>query len=72
MAATTATKSRKKTPMSETTRRRWPRVVKRGVSSASTSRPSSRPSPRRGRKRTPDSIRKRLATIEAALPGPSR
>lgn len=25
--------------------------------------------PRRGRKRTPDSIRKRLATIEATLPG---
>ena len=51
------------------TRRHWPKDARKVASCVNTSKPSSRPSPRRGRKRTPDSIRRRLGTIDAALPG---
>ena len=68
MAAPTSTKSRKKTPMSADHKaalakgREEGRVVRRYLEALESNRP------RRGRKRTPESIRKRLATIEATMP----
>jgi len=68
MAATTSTKSRKKTPMSADHKaalakgREEGRVVRRYLEALESTKP------RRGRKRTPDSIRKRLVTIDATLP----
>ncbi len=68
MAATTPTKSRKKTPMSADHKaalakgREEGRVVRRYLEALESNKP------RRGRKRTPDSIRKRLATIDTSLP----
>src|ERR1700676_4348704 len=68
MAATTPTKSRKKTPMSAAHKaalakgREEGRVVRRYLEALESNKP------RRGRKRTPDSIRKRLATIDTSLP----
>jgi hypothetical protein len=67
MAAPTSTKSRKKTPMSDDHKaalargREEGRVVRRYLEALESSRP------RRGRKRTPDSIKKRLAGIDASL-----
>jgi hypothetical protein len=69
MAATGSTKPRKKTPMSADHKaalakgREEGRTVRRYLEALESNRP------RRGRKRTPDSIRKRLAAIESALPG---
>ena len=69
MAATGSTKPRKKTPMSADHKaalakgREEGRTVRRYLEALESNRP------RRGRKRTPDSIRKRLAAIETALPG---
>jgi hypothetical protein len=68
MAATAASKSRKKTPMSEDHKaalargREEGRVVRRYLEALESSKP------RRGRKRTPESIKKRLASIDASLP----
>ena len=67
MAATTSSKSRKKAPMSDDHKaalargREEGRVVRRYLEALESSRP------RRGRKRTPDSIKKRLAAIDASL-----
>ena len=67
MAAPTTTKSRKKTPMSDDHKaalargREEGRVVRRYLEALESSRP------RRGRKRTPESIKKRLAGIDASL-----
>jgi hypothetical protein len=67
MATAAATKSRKKTPMSADHKaalargREEGRTVRRYLEALESSKP------RRGRKRTPDSIRKRLATIDATL-----
>jgi hypothetical protein len=69
MAATTSTKSRKKTPMSDTHKaalakgREEGRVVRQYLEALESTKP------RRGRKRTPDSIRRRLATIDSTLAG---
>jgi len=68
MAAANSTKSRKKTPMSDAHKaalakgREEGRIVRQYLEALETTKP------RRGRKRTPDSIRRRLSTIEAALP----
>ena len=68
MSAATPTKARKKTPMSAEHKaalakgREEGRIVRQYLEALESTKP------RRGRKRTPDSIRKRLATIEAALP----
>ena len=68
MSAATAPKARKKTPMSADHKaalakgREEGRIVRQYLEALESTKP------RRGRKRTPDSIRKRLATIEAALP----
>ena len=68
MSAATPTKARKKTPMSTEHKaalakgREEGRIVRQYLEALESTKP------RRGRKRTPDSIRKRLATIEAALP----
>jgi len=68
MAATATSKSRKKTPMSEDHKaalargREEGRVVRRYLEALESSKP------RRGRKRTPESIKKRLASIDASLP----
>ncbi len=68
MPAAAAPKSRKKTPMSAEHKaalakgREEGRVVRLYLEALESTKP------RRGRKRTPDSIRKRLATVEAALP----
>ena len=67
MAATTSTKSRKKTPMSADHKaalakgREEGRIVRRYLEALESSKP------RRGRKRTPDSIRKRLVSIDSTL-----
>jgi hypothetical protein len=67
MAATTSTKSRKKTPMSADHKaalakgREEGRIVRRYLEALESSKP------RRGRKRTPDSIRKRLGSIDSTL-----
>ena len=67
MAASTPPKSRKKTPMSADHKaalakgREEGRIVRRYLEALESTKP------RRGRKRTPDSIRKRLGTIDAAL-----
>lgn len=69
MAATTTTKTRKKTPMSADHKaalakgREEGRVVRRYLEALESNRP------RRGRKRTPESIRKRLAAIDTSMPG---
>ena len=68
MSAATPTKARKKPPMSAEHKaalakgREEGRIVRQYLEALESTKP------RRGRKRTPDSIRKRLATIEAALP----
>ncbi len=68
MAASTSPKPRKKTPMSADHKaalakgREEGRVVRRYLEALESSKP------RRGRKRTPDSIRKRLHTIDSSLP----
>jgi hypothetical protein len=68
MAATTTAKPRKKTPMSADHKaalakgREEGRIVRRYLEALESSKP------RRGRKRTPESIRKRLNTIDASLP----
>jgi hypothetical protein len=68
MAATTSTKSRKKTPMSADHKaalakgREEGRTVRRYLEALESNKP------RRGRRRTPDSIRKRLATIDSTMP----
>ena len=68
MSAATSTKARKKTPMSAEHKaalakgREEGRIVRQYLEALESTKP------RRGRKRTPESIRKRLATIEAALP----
>jgi hypothetical protein len=68
MAATTSAKPRKKTPMSADHKaalakgREEGRIVRRYLEALESSKP------RRGRKRTPESIRKRLSTIESSLP----
>jgi hypothetical protein len=68
MPATSTTKPRKKTPMSADHKaalakgREEGRIVRRYLEALESSKP------RRGRKRTPDSIRKRLNTIDASLP----
>ena len=68
MAASTATKTRKKTPMSAEHKaalakgREEGRIVRLYLEALESTKP------RRGRKRTPDSIRKRLATINTLLP----
>ena len=67
MAATTPTKSRKKTPMSEDHKaalakgREEGRIVRRYLEALESTKP------RRGRKRTPESIRKRLIAIDNSL-----
>jgi hypothetical protein len=67
MPATTSTKSRKKTPMSADHKaalakgREEGRIVRRYLEALESSKP------RRGRKRTPDSIRKRLGSIDSTL-----
>ena len=67
MAASTPPKSRKKAPMSADHKaalakgREEGRIVRRYLEALESTKP------RRGRKRTPDSIRKRLGTIDAAL-----
>jgi hypothetical protein len=68
MPAATPAKSRKKTPMSAEHKaalakgREEGRVVRQYLEALESTKP------RRGRKRTPESIRKRLATIEKQLP----
>ena len=68
MSAATPTKARKKTPMSAEHKaalakgREEGRIVRQYLEALESTKP------RRGRKRTPESIRKRLATIEATLP----
>lgn len=68
MSAATAAKARKKTPMSTDHKaalakgREEGRIVRQYLEALESTKP------RRGRKRTPESIRKRLATIEAILP----
>ena len=68
MSAATPTKSRKKTPMSAEHKaalakgREEGRTVRQYLEALESTKP------RRGRKRTPESIRKRLATIENQLP----
>ena len=63
-----ATKTRKKTPMSPDHKaalakgREEGRIVRQYLEALESTKP------RRGRKRTPDSIRKRLTTIETQLP----
>jgi hypothetical protein len=67
MAATSTPKSRKKTPMSADHKaalakgREEGRTVRRYLEALESNKP------RRGRKRTPDSIRKRLNTIENSM-----
>ena len=67
MAATTPAKSRKKTPMSEDHKaalakgREEGRIVRRYLEALESTKP------RRGRKRTPESIRKRLYAIDNSL-----
>jgi hypothetical protein len=69
MAATNSTKSRKKTPMSDTHKaalakgREEGRIVRQYLEALESTKP------RRGRKRTPDSIRRRLAAIESSMAG---
>jgi hypothetical protein len=68
MASPTPTKSRKKTSMSDAHKaalakgREEGRIVRQYLEALESTKP------RRGRKRTPDSIRRRLTAIEAALP----
>ena len=68
MSAATAPKARKKTPMSTDHKaalakgREEGRTVRQYLEALESTKP------RRGRKRTPESIRKRLAAIEAILP----
>jgi len=68
MPPATAPKSRKKTPMSADHKaalakgREEGRIVRQYLEALESTKP------RRGRKRTPDSIRKRLVAIEAQLP----
>ena len=68
MSPSNASKSRKKTPMSAAHKaalakgREEGRVVRRYLEALESSKP------RRGRKRTPDSIRRRLGAIESKLP----
>ncbi len=68
MSATSNTKTRKKTPMSDTHKaalakgREEGRIVRQYLEALESTKP------RRGRKRTPESIRKRLATIESTMP----
>ncbi len=68
MPTATPTKARKKTPMSVEHKaalakgREEGRVVRQYLEALESTKP------RRGRKRTPDSIRKRLAAIDASLP----
>ncbi len=68
MASPTSTKSRKKTSMSDAHKaalakgREEGRIVRQYLEALESTKP------RRGRKRTPDSIRRRLSAIEAALP----
>jgi hypothetical protein len=68
MSPSIASKSRKKTPMSASHKaalakgREEGRVVRQYLEALESSKP------RRGRKRTPDSIRRRLSTIETNLP----
>ncbi len=67
MAPTTAGKSGKKTPMTDAHKaalakgREEGRIVRQYLEALEATKP------RRGRKRTPDSIRKRLTTIESSL-----
>ena len=69
MPPATPAKSRKKTPMSAEHKaalakgREEGRVVRQYLEALESTKP------RRGRKRTPESIRKRLATIDNQLPG---
>jgi hypothetical protein len=69
MAATSTTKSRKKKPMSDTHKaalakgREEGRIVRQYLEALESTKP------RRGRKRTPDSIRRRLAVIESSMAG---
>jgi hypothetical protein len=64
----TSSKSRKKSPMSDAHKaalakgREEGRIVRQYLEALETTKP------RRGRKRTPDSIRKRLTTIDNSLP----
>jgi hypothetical protein len=68
MTPSTTTKSRKKTPMSDAHKaalakgREEGRVVRQYLEALESTKP------RRGRKRTPDSIRKRLNAIDSSLP----
>ena len=68
MSAVTAAKTRKKTPMSAEHKaalakgREEGRIVRQYLEALESTKP------RRGRKRTPDSIKKRLAAIESQLP----
>ena len=68
MSPSTAAKTRKKSPMSADHKaalakgREEGRIVRQYLEALESTKP------RRGRKRTPDSIRKRLAAIESALP----
>jgi len=68
MPAASPAKSRKKTPMSAEHKaalakgREEGRIVRQYLEALESTKP------RRGRKRTPESIRKRLATIDAQLP----
>src|ERR1700761_4461321 len=68
MATNTPTKSRKKTPMSATHKaalakgREEGRIVRQYLEALESTKP------RRGRKRTPESIRRRLNTIENSMP----
>ena len=68
MSAATAPKTRKKTPMSTDHKaalakgREEGRIVRQYLEALESTKP------RRGRKRTPESIRKRLTAIEAILP----
>ncbi len=68
MAPPATTKTRKKSPMSSSHKaalakgREEGRIVRQYLEALESTKP------RRGRKRTPDSIKKRLAAIETALP----
>ena len=68
MSPNTVTKSRKKTQMSESHKaalakgREEGRIVRQYLEALESTKP------RRGRKRTPDSIRRRLTTIETSMP----
>jgi hypothetical protein len=68
MSPNTVTKSRKKTQMSESHKaalakgREEGRIVRQYLEALESTKP------RRGRKRTPDSIRRRLTTIDTSLP----